>query len=104
MLNALAGFVALFGLDHLFATDFSERSLRTLLPQSIALELVAVLALFLWFRIRRSRPARWLFLGLAALSLVLGLLRLAAYAVPAYFGRPFSAASDVLLVPVVFDL
>ncbi len=104
MLDAIAGFFALLALDHLLATDFTRISLRTLLPQSIALELVAILALFAWLSHRRSAPPRVLMWGLSAGIFALGLLRLVSYVVPSYFGRPFSAASDLALAPVLFHL
>ncbi|MBI1775339.1 MAG: hypothetical protein HYR63_08335 [Proteobacteria bacterium] len=101
---AAVGFLALFALDHLLATDFTALSARTLLPQSIALELIAMLAVFVWLARRRAEEPRALVWALTGSVFALGLLRLVSYLVPAYFGRPFSAASDLGLAPVLYHL
>lgn len=91
----LATLVALVFLNLLFSSgDFVEQPLQ-LLPSAVAVELLALIALF--FVVGRPRGA--LLWGLAAFGLVAFALRSAAVAIPWFFGRDLNAAVDARFVP-----
>ncbi len=95
-----ATLVAIVFLNLLFASgDFVEQPLQ-LLPSSVAIELLVLVALFLVV----GRPQGLLLWALAALSLAAFALRATAIAIPWFFGRDLNVAVDARFVPFFVQL
>jgi hypothetical protein len=95
-----ATIVALVFLNQLYSSgDFVEQSLQ-ILPSAIAIELMLVVVLFVFF----VQPPTLLLWGLAAASAALFALRVADIAIPWFFGRNLNAAIDARFVPFFVKL
>ncbi len=96
----VAAIVALVFLNQLYSSgDFVEQSLQ-ILPSAIAIELVLVVVLFVFF----VQPPTVLLWGLAAASVALFLLRVGDIAIPWFFGRSLNVAIDARFVPFFVKL
>ncbi|MBI3503483.1 MAG: hypothetical protein HY059_01480 [Proteobacteria bacterium] len=101
--HAIAIAVALVFVNQLFSSgDFVEQGLQ-ILPSSVAIELVVLLALFVIFARSARPPAAGLWL-LAAAGFGVFVLRALGIAIPWFFGRDLNVAVDSRFVPVFAKL
>lgn len=94
---------ALLLLNAVFSSGDVVEAPLTILPSAIGIETIGLVGVLAWWSWRRPAAPRALW-ALAAVLFVLLALRLIDLAIPWYFGRDFSLASDIHFVPFALGL